>query len=667
MVVGAKDIMVDPISIAAGALSSSAVTNFLNPLFEKWKEKHKNDKNLQNFLSNSDERFIAYAKRMVEKYSYSKTIIFRRQQRKLESLYIPLTVFTYSSDIHNHYNDKSFFVIDDYKNDFIPNFKKILITDYAGMGKSTLMKWLFISCIKKTEAFPIFIELKNLKGDISIFDEICRELSDSFEEDKSFNKLIKKLISKGEFVFFFDGCDEINSNIYSTIINQLEEFISKSEKNLFIVSSRPDNSLSAFSSFTEFHIIPLKEREAFELIKKYDNNGEVSKKLISLLEKNDQKSIKEFLGNPLLTTLLYATFNYGDSLPSKKIDFYEQVYKALFEDHDLTKGPAYRHEKISNLDYGSFHKVLRYLGFLTARKGSVSYDKIELIELLNTIVNISDLNFSSENLLRDLIINVPIFVKDGNKYNWSHKSLQDFFASQYVYRDSKEKQKDYLLNMLKKCDKYFNILALYYETDSKYFEEVLVYQVITDFIYYCENTYKDLSSDFLPKDILEMQQLTFNREIYILEILDHNYDLLEKSDIEITGELVITSGDNHYVRSKIINYNKSVYEIRSQISYHNSFINLLDYINDEKFNKLLNEIDIRNDLRDVNNMKYPKLLNSILTNDPILLKDNNLFIFVKTMLKIVKSSIKIFNLDECIKLKKAIEKNRSNNLSIDEF
>lgn len=55
--------------------------------------------------------------------------------------------------------------------------------------------------------------------------------------------------------------------------------------------------------------------------------------------------INEFLKNPLLVSLLFAAFDFKQTIPLKKHIFYRQVFDAYFDSHDLSKGDSYVHEK----------------------------------------------------------------------------------------------------------------------------------------------------------------------------------------------------------------------------------------------------------------------------------------------------------------------------------
>jgi hypothetical protein len=66
------------------------------------------------------------------------------------------------------------------------------------------------------------------------------------------------------------------------------------------------------------------------------------KLLVDILKGNEYKAVYEYLTNPLLVSMLFAAFDFKQTIPLKKHLFYEQVYDAYFEKHDLTKGDSYK-------------------------------------------------------------------------------------------------------------------------------------------------------------------------------------------------------------------------------------------------------------------------------------------------------------------------------------
>jgi hypothetical protein len=474
-------------------------------------------------LISVEAKFEEYLNRSYEKHSYIPILIFQNQQKKLEDIYIPLTV--------RKQREKENFLLDTYPKKFLPKYKKILIRDTAGMGKSTLMKKLFLSSLEMQQGIPIFIELRKLKGDDSITSFIHRELNpinDEFDQE-----FILNLIKDGSFIFFLDGYDEIAQADREKVTQNLHDFISKTGKNLFIMTSRPETSLASFPDFMEFDIQPLELEEAFTLLRKYDECGELAEEIISKLEGKTLESVKDFLTNPLLVSLLYKSYDYKPTIPLKKHVFYRQVYDALYEHHDLTKPGAYIREKYCGLDSDSFHTVLRALGFITLKYG-VEYDKDQILSFLKKAKEqCSTIEFKESKFLDDLLKTVPLFTMEGNNYRWSHKSLQDYFAAQFIWLDSNEKKSIILRNMVRseESSKYYNVLDLYYEMDYKSFRQIIILDYLSEFLAHYESPTKIKAENKLTqKEINDIKFTTFGVSYFFIP---RNFGHIINEDDEI--------------------------------------------------------------------------------------------------------------------------------------
>jgi hypothetical protein len=461
-------------------------------------------------------KFEEYLARAYDKHSYLTVLVFQNQQKKLEDLYIPMTVEA----------DKratgTAIKVDSYKDNFIPKFNRILITDTAGMGKSTLLKFLFLACVRENKGLPVFIDLRKLSASKAILNHITSELTPLDEEPNQ--DLILALIRKGDFVFFLDGFDEIPLDDRTAVVNDLQDFISRSGKNSFVITSRPESALASFSSFKEFHMRPLNKEEAFTLLRKYDNDSDLSKEIIAKIESEALSNIQEFLTNPLLVSLIYKSYEYKPTIPFKKHIFYRQVYDSLFECHDLTKDGAYVRPKHTKLDIEDFHRILRFLGFATIKLGKIEYEKDEILKHLRLArEHCSGLSFKESDFLIDLLKTVPLFSRDGDYYRWSHKSLQDYFAAQFICVDSKADQEGILLKMAQSdhSDRYYNTLDLCYDIDYKSFRKSIIYKIICDFIAYFESSYKDMADLHISEnETKRRKQACFKVRHYFLSTKD---------------------------------------------------------------------------------------------------------------------------------------------------
>ena len=263
---------------------------------------------------------------------------------------IPLTVIPNLDGVDQQENGIK---LDSFKNEFLPSHNRVIVTDTAGMGKSTLMKFLFLQCLKTGYAIPIFIELRHLSQHKTVLDLIEQQLNmGADKQDNSYfgRQQIERVIKKGGLVFFLDGYDEIPFKDREQVTIDLKSFIDSFPNNMMAITSRPETGLSAFPSFKPYTIRPLEKEESFALIRKYDKDGIRSKQLIERLKGREFISVMEFLRNPLLTTLLYRCYEYKQSLPLKKPVFYRQVFDALFDWHDSSKDGYNTREKKSKLD-----------------------------------------------------------------------------------------------------------------------------------------------------------------------------------------------------------------------------------------------------------------------------------------------------------------------------
>lgn len=447
--------------------------------------------------------FEEYLIRTYDKYSSINALANPNSQYRLKDIYITQTLEKW--DRFDSNADTT--IIDRLPVGLIKKYKKLLITDTAGMGKSTIMKYMFIdlidNCIKDV-GIPIFIELNRLNKNRSIIVEIQKEL-DSLSK-KFDNDILLHFIQKGGFIFFLDGYDEISISDRNEVTNDIQTFISKSgSDNYFILSSRQDDNLASFGDFQSFKIHDLTKKEAYELLTKYDVSSQkkISNELIKELKTGKYQSIDEYLVNPLLVSLLYIAFHYKAEIPLKKHQFYRQVYNALYNEHKLAQGQT-PHEKRSKLDIDDFDRVLRYVGYECLIRIGVQFDEDTILASIKRAKDFCEnLKFGESDFLKDLITSVPLFTKDGTEYKWSHKSLMEYFAARFIAEDAKDKQ-DMILSSIYKCSsiyKYINMLDIYYDIDYKGFSKNIMLPFLEKYQKYHNEHYPKLSN--IDKDLIE--------------------------------------------------------------------------------------------------------------------------------------------------------------------
>lgn len=503
------------------------VTSFIVPKLKIIKSKFN--------LFSKKEHFEEYLYRTYKKHSTINTLVLKNSQRSLKDLYIPLTIYK-----ENLFRDtENITKICGYPIKLLKKYKRIIIADRAGMGKSTLTKRLLIDIIENKYGIPIYIEMRRLNKTNSIINEIKNQL-DPFGKEFDL-RIINKLIKTGEFIFILDGYDEISSSDKSYVTSQIQDFISKTDMNTFILTSRPEDSITCFGDFQCFKIKPLTKDEAYDLLSKYDNKGDISKLLISELDTRKHETINEFLKNPLLVSLLYAAFDHKQTIPLKKHIFYRQIYDAYFDAHDLSKGGGYKHEKLSSLDIDSFDRILRSIGFKCLKLQKIEFYKDELLKIISeSKEECSDLYFKVSDFYQDILHAVPLFCNDGQYIKWVHKSIQEYFAAQYIYKDAKENQDKILTTIYqsKNLPKYINLLDIYYDIDNWGFKKNILKPICEEYcLFYEQNIKIYKNKNFIANDIddrignIFMQEALFfqydtSKNLSPRELVNNFYDII---------------------------------------------------------------------------------------------------------------------------------------------
>lgn len=494
------------LTVTDNTLIENAINNYLKPILNKLQIK-----NLDS--SECVISFKSYLKKSYAEYSSAKTLVFGNQQKKLEEIYYPLSL--HKTTGHRKNSDTKEYKIDKFNDDFLPVYQKALIIDNGGMGKSTLLKWLFLSIIKQNKGIPIFIELRKLNSEHTIINEIIRKLNNSDYEINTSG--IINLLKNNSFYIFFDGYDEIIDENRQSVTADIEQFIVNNSTCRFIMTSRPEKALITFADFQEFSVRKLSKEEAFELIKKLDGYEERSRRLIEYINNNEENGIEDFLKNPLLISLLYKKFEYRENIPIKKQEFFAEVFEALFQGHDLSKGDSYIRPKECALSMSDFFQVLRHLGFKCIKQG-LEFNESKLEQLINEIKEKIYLKFDASLFLNDLTKAVPLFHKDGLVFKWAHKSIQQYFAAEYICRDSKEDQQKILIALYKSenVESYDLILELCNEIDPVSFRNSIIDIIIKEYFDFYNSSFNNLKSQGkIPQNLIrERIGILFqNREV----------------------------------------------------------------------------------------------------------------------------------------------------------
>lgn len=411
--------------------------------------------------------FEQYLKITSEKNSKVKTLIYRQEPKRLQKIYECVGVSLGKTQIKTNQ-----------VNNLLDVGHKLIITGTGGIGKTTLLKHLFLNTIETTNYIPILVELRSINSmemeEVMIEDLVFRVLSKHGLDMKK--EYFRYSLEAGKYLIFFDGYDEVKREKSEKVTKQIREMSTCYPNNYYIVSSRPSDEFLGWSDFCELKSNALSKEQAVSLIKRLDFNEPVKELFCKELERELYDKYRSFASNPLLLTIMLLTFDNRAAIPNRLNDFYEQAFATLFNIHDATKD-SFKRDIRTKLGCEDFKLVFSYFCFKSYFRSEYEFTEPRLRHYIEEARNkFTKINFRVDDFQEDLIKSVCMIVKDGLKYMFSHRSFQEYFAAWYTTKLTDDVQKKLIVGWLIECkgfpyDSYFSML---YDLQSEKFDKLIL-------------------------------------------------------------------------------------------------------------------------------------------------------------------------------------------------
>lgn len=444
------------------------------------------NKIIQSISSEIDQiannKLLEFQVNTYKRSSYIKTILHRSEPVNLKDVYYPIKL---ENEERINGTTETLTIVS--SEDLFKKSNCITITGSAGSGKSMLLKYMFVTIADEKEKIPIRIELRYLEKYEGSFESYIKNLF-NFSKLTKEEKFSDRLLESGKFVFLLDGFDELNSKSRYKVIKEIDSFIEKFSNNQYVITTRPYVNIELLPLFKNLRVKNLDNSDISKFIKQQlpKEDNELSDKIITSLKSSDNDQFDTFLQNPLLLSMFILTFQSYSKLPHQRHIFYSQVIETLFNSHDSLSKLGYEREKESGLNREEFNNVLNIFSFLTLFENKLIFNKTYFRKKLGEIKKrFPGLSFNSDKLLNDLLIALCILNKDGFDYSFVHKSIQEYFAAEYIAglsQGNKEKVYKRLYNLFIIENKEINVglvnyLSLLIELDYKNVYEFLIFRV----------------------------------------------------------------------------------------------------------------------------------------------------------------------------------------------
>lgn len=417
------------VSTIIAELAKSIVTATVNKAIDSWGQ---SKVAYEKELGISIEKYLNYA---YEKNSTIKTLIYKNVAKPLKDFYEPLYIQS---------QGKSYATID-IETLINSTSDHIIITGIGGMGKSTLMRYLYLNCIDEKYAMPILIELRDFEKKIKmqpnykLIDYIYDYIS--LYQFNSSKDIFIHALSSGKILLLLDGFDELEYKTAGHLENEIRDFSIKYDSCKIILSSRPSEEFQNWHLFVETNIKKLTKEQSISLIKKLDLEDQILKSsFISILDSNLYRQYTDFASIPLLLTIMLITYKDNASIPKNLHDFYDKAFNTLFYQHDAQKG-SYQREIKCKLNREEFKDVLNFLAFNSYFKKDFSFTEEEILQYIsNSLSKTYHSTVDPISYLRDLEKSVCMIIKEGLKYKFIHRSFQEYFAAIYLTKQNDDIQ-----------------------------------------------------------------------------------------------------------------------------------------------------------------------------------------------------------------------------------
>lgn len=416
--------------------------------------------------------FRNYLKHSYERYSKTKTILYRDKPVSLSRFYVATDVTIGKRNIGTDNIDM-----------LVGDSTRQVFVGTAGCGKSTFLKHLFTGLIeRKRLGVPVFVELRHLNTspDTLLLDFVFSSLR---EANKKFDReQFERSMTSGKLILILDGFDEVNFALRTSVAKDILSFSTAYPQARIVVAGRPDDTFDSWQEFSKYHVQPLTKDQAVALVEKLDYDEKTKSRFLQELQNGLYERHEDFLSNPLLLTMMLLTYEQIAEIPSKMHIFYNQAFETLFNKHDALKS-LYKRKTFTEMPIDDFKRVLSAFSMTSYAKRHVSFTREDVDVFLDSARKLTNLDFSNEKFLNDLLESVCILYRDGLYYTYTHRSFQEYFAAHFLSYFNSPRRKQLLVRMVSGASR-DNVLTLLFEMNPEAVEQDLIMpmleQALTD-------------------------------------------------------------------------------------------------------------------------------------------------------------------------------------------
>ncbi len=334
---------------------------------------------------------------------------------------------------------------------------KMLILGKPGSGKTTLMKWITLQCLKDKSGFfsrfvPVFLSLNDLGGDpAGTFRKknIGSLVVDLLEKENiSIDSFFEEQFKSNRLLFLLDGLDEIGDE---KTRREVIQWIQKQyiAQNSVIITSRfsginPKEGLAFRDEIPVFTVQDFQEEDVHAFLQNWYRaielavaGGRGTQKAVEEAEKKSGdliatikkfKNLAELAVNPLLLTIIAVVHRTRAVLPRERYKLYEECLKVMIELWNLSN----RKVDISF----SFDNSISHLSAIAARLMDTNRREMEKKEIDECCLPAKIEGQTRDFFIKEMVLKAGLLYESEGKYGFLHLTFQEYLAARH-FADSR--------------------------------------------------------------------------------------------------------------------------------------------------------------------------------------------------------------------------------------
>lgn len=391
--------------------------------------------------------FPEYTNRTKIKYEKTKTPFSDGEERLLEDIYVCNILSSRLTATKNRHSRTQEKIIQNVNLELIAEYsKKVILVANGGMGKSMMLKHLFLESINKhmqTGLLPIILELRDFNESNDLFKDYIVKTAEIYDKSLT-TKILENLMSSGKCQILMDGADEIDPSDVNAFQRQIDELADRYPYNQYIIASRECDIIKAVKGFSRMYLRPFNKEQASSLINNLLDDTEeesIRDEITNYIEGDYLQKHKVFASNPMLLTFVIMKYPIVDCFDGKKRLFYRTVYDAIVYGHDEEK-KGYSRVFRSSQDVEEFTKVFREFCATTYLNHAIEFDHDTFDEYFENLASKETLEnpkiMTSKNFIHDACATACMMYEEDIKLLYIDPGFQEYLFARYYYSANPE-------------------------------------------------------------------------------------------------------------------------------------------------------------------------------------------------------------------------------------